>query len=134
MMAAHGLAAGQTEMSDLQPAFSFFESRRPTPMQSLEKIIQALQLFQKGKEMYVHPLDVTAVENYLTGFRGACSACGVEIPRKLRQQVIETRGWKHSASGPAPQMKAKGLSDPAIMDALIEIEIEQFRRLAQQSS
>jgi hypothetical protein len=99
-------------------------------MQAIERMIQSLQLLQKHKETYVYPLDVASVENFLNGFRSACAACGFEIPRKIRWKTIEGRGWKPVAAGPAPQMKAKGMADDAILDELIEIEMEQLRRLA----
>jgi hypothetical protein len=100
-------------------------------MSPVDRLIQLLQLLKSGKHQFLYPLEVSALENYLNGFRGACSASGHEIPRKLRALVVERRGWKHSAAGPALQMKAKDMTDEAMMDELIEIEIELLRALAQ---
>jgi hypothetical protein len=100
------------------------------PMQSIEKLIQNLQQVQKQKGMFVFPLDLPSFENFLNGFRAAASACGCEIPRKLRQEVLTARGWKFAAAGPAPQMKAKGMADDAIMNELLEIEIDLLGKLA----
>jgi hypothetical protein len=96
---------------------------------STDKVIQLLERFQQRKEEFVYPLNLQAVEHFLTGFRAACAACGFEIPRKLKQQVLERRGWKHSAAGPAAQMRDKGMSDEAIIDELIRLEIEQLKQL-----
>lgn len=104
---------------------------KPPAVPPLERLIQLLQQVQKQKGMFVFPLDVASMENYLNGFRAASAACGFEIPRKLRQQVIESRGWKHAGAGPVPQMKDKGMAEEAMMDELIEIEIEQLRRWPQ---
>ena len=96
----------------------------------IDKLIQLLTRLRQSKEMFLYPLTSGSLENYLNGFRGAGAACGVEAPRKLRQQVIEARGWKFSAAGPAPQMKQKGLTDEAIMDELIDIEIALLQHIA----
>jgi len=96
-------------------------------MPSADKPIQLLERFQQQKQDFVFPLEPQSVELFLTGFRAACVACGLDVPRKLKQQVLERRGWKFSASGPAPQMRDKGMKDEAIMDELIRIEIEQLR-------
>jgi hypothetical protein len=97
-------------------------------MQPPEKLLQLLQRLQQSKEMFIFPLTLASLENYLSGFRGACAACGFEVNRKLRQQVIERHGWKFSAAGPASQMKEKGMSEEAIMDELIAIEMELLKR------
>src|SRR5262245_16180737 len=98
-------------------------------MQPLEKLLQLLQRLQQNTEMFLYPLTLPSLENYLNGFRGACAACGFEANRKLRQQVIEKRGWKFSAAGPAGQMKEKGMTEAAMMSELIAIEIELLQKL-----
>jgi hypothetical protein len=98
-------------------------------MQAIDRLIQLLERLRKSKEMFLCPLTAAAMENYLNGFRGACSACGLEVPRKLRQQVVEKRGWKFSAAGPAGQMRDKGMDDEAIIDELAAIEIELLQQL-----
>jgi hypothetical protein len=101
---------------------------RPAPsepsMQPIDKLIQLLQRVRQCKEMFLSPLALPALENYLNGFRGACAAAGFEAPRKLRQQVTEKCGWKFVAAGPAGQMKEKGMDEEAAMDALLALEIE----------
>lgn len=100
------------------------------PMPSIEKLTRILQQVRKQKGMFVFPLDIPSLENFLNGFRAAASACGYEIPRKLRQEVLTARGWKFAAAGAAPQMKAKGMADEAVMNELIDIEIDLLGRLA----
>jgi hypothetical protein len=91
-------------------------------------MIQVLRQFQKQKEAFVHPLTIGGVEIYLSGFRAGCAACGAEIPKELRRKVLERRGWQRSAAGPVPQMQAKGMNDAAVLDELIEIEVELWQR------
>lgn len=95
-----------------------------------ERLMQLLQQVQKQKGMFLFPLSVASLENYLNGFRAASAACGIEVPRKLRQQVLESRGWKFAGAGPVPQMKERGLTEEAMLEELLEIEIEQLRRLS----
>ena len=45
----------------------------------------------------------------------------------LHHQVHERRGWRGSALGPIPHMREQGMTDEAIMDELIEIEVEVIR-------
>lgn len=98
-------------------------------MPSADKPIQLLERFQQQKQDFVFPLEPQSVELFLTGFRAACASCGLDVPRKLKQQVLERRGWKYTASGPTLQMRDKGMKDEAIMDELIRIEIEQLRMI-----
>ena len=98
-------------------------------MSPIERLIQLLQNLKSGKHQFLFPLEVGSLENYLNGFRGACAACGHEVQRRLRAQVLERRGWKNAAAGPVPQMKAKGFTEEGMMDELIEIEIELLRSL-----
>ncbi len=100
-------------------------------MPTFDRIIQLLQQFKKQKEAFVHPLEIGGVEIYLSGFRAGIAACGAEIPKELRRKVLEKRGWQRSAAGPVPQMKAKNMTDLAIMDELIEIEVELWQRHAE---
>lgn len=102
-------------------------------MPSADKPIQLLERFLQQKQDFVFPLEPQSVELFLTGFRAACVACGLDVPRKLKQQVLERRGWKFSASGPLPQMRDKGMKDDAIMDELIKIEIDQLRQINDKS-
>jgi hypothetical protein len=98
---------------------------------TFDRVIAVLQQFKKQKEAFVYPLEVNNVEIYLSGFRAGAAAFGSEIPKELRRKVLEKHGYQRSAAGPVPQMKAKGMNDAAIMDALIDIEIELWQRLAE---
>lgn len=92
-------------------------------MPTADHLIDYLRSFQKRKSMYLHPVSVLAVENFLTGFATACHAFGHPIDPELRWNTRQSRGWNRQAVGPIPQMKASGLSEEQIMDELIEIEI-----------
>ncbi|QEH35579.1 hypothetical protein OJF2_41320 [Aquisphaera giovannonii] len=96
-------------------------------MPSVDRLVEYLRAFQKRKPMYVHPVDVKAVQNFLIGFEVGCHACGFEIDREFWWAAQEARGWDRRSVGPIPQMEAKGMSEAEIMDELVEIEILMLR-------
>jgi hypothetical protein len=55
---------------------------------------------------------------------------GICTDGELRCRVWEAHGWERGARGPVPQMQRAGLTDEAIVDELIAIEIEVWRRVA----
>lgn len=126
---------GPRSVNVLEKLFGWLRGPTVNPPASspptFDRAIAVLQQFKKQKEAFVHPLEVNNVEIYLSGFRAGAAAFGVEIPKDLRRKVLEKRGYQRSAAGPVPQMKAKGMTEPAMMDELIDIEIELWQRLGE---
>lgn len=98
-------------------------------MQTTSHLIERLELMQQRKAMLVQPVSVSAVLDFLRGFRNAYRCCGV---RSDVDKAEKQRGWKLSALGPVPQMRKKGMSDEQIMDELIAIEIDALRLTQQE--
>jgi len=100
-------------------------------MPTYDRLIECLQSLQLRKQMFVYPVDVASVQNFLAGFKAGCHVCGVEIDRELGWEAERARGWQTRSVGPVPQMEAKGLSKEEIMNELIEIEIATLREMAE---
>ena len=107
------------------------DSHRSNLMAWIDRILQLLQMIKKQKGMFLYPLEVATLEVYLAGFRAGCASFGADIPKELRRKVTEARGWKRSAAGPVAQMKEKGMGEEAIMDELLDMEIEIYRQLGE---
>ena len=94
---------------------------------NLKEIVDHLSHFSKRPGMYVRPLDVAHVESYLQGLRNGCAFGGLEVSRELYQQVTEARGWKWRATGILWHMWSKKLSEEAIIQELVAIEMDAYR-------
>ena len=66
------------------------------------------------------------------GIQSACQALGLTLPNQMRWQATEERGWPRSAEvWSVSAMRERGLTDEAIADEMIAIDIEAWRRLAE---
>ena len=91
-------------------------------------MVNVLRFFQQRKGMYVLPLTVDSVVNFLNGFQAACRVFGVEELPDARGRVYKQRKWKCGAAAlPITEMRKKGWTDEQIMDELIEINIALLR-------
>jgi hypothetical protein len=88
-------------------------------------LLGVLKSLKGRKGMYLHPVSVDSVVNFLTGLSCAVGAIG----NGAMWAAQEKRGWKKSSVGPIPQMREKGMTDEQIMDELIDIEIEMFESI-----
>lgn len=80
--------------------------------------------------MYFSPINGKTVSDTLGGFILGCFACGVENPHLIRNKVTEERGWELNALGLENQFREHGLGELQIVDELLAIEIETWRRVA----
>ena len=97
-----------------------------------EIIVATLERVRQRPGMYV-AAELPAVVNFLAGFYVGCSVAGVSAPTDgLDDTVVVERGWKVSSLGPLLSMKERGLSDEAILDELLAIEIEIWNRRVHQ--
>lgn len=96
--------------------------------QTIERCIERLAHMTARKPMYVYPLTVDTMKNFLNGFVCAYSACdNLQWPRDIRRRVEERRGWRKTPTGPIQQMQANGMTDEQIMDEMIAIEVDVLR-------
>jgi hypothetical protein len=99
--------------------------------QSLQAIINLLKTVRKRKWMYFQPVDGTAATNFAAGVAAATHALGLESPeyRATWWQTVRNRGWEEQATGPLPQMEARGMTAEQKADEVLAIEIDTWRAL-----
>ena len=95
---------------------------------SRDAIIEHLEHVRNRPEMYAGEVSERAFYAYLSGFDAACTVLGHARSYDLYLQVCEERGWGMNALGPQKRMREMGLSEQAIVDELLTIEIETRRR------
>jgi hypothetical protein len=96
----------------------------------VDRVLDHLAGFAKRPGMYVNPVSIATVKSYLHGLETACSIHGNAVSREGYAQVAATRGWEVRANGIVWHMQAKNLDDAAIIQELIAVEAEAFRRIA----
>jgi hypothetical protein len=112
---------------------SHMESVTKEQREMAARLIEYLKNVQMRPAMYFGGLFIEPAVHFLHGFGGAaCIALGVEWAERIlsHQKVSESRGWPFRAKHPYHQMVEKGMSAPAIIDELINIELEWLRLMA----
>lgn len=98
-----------------------------------EGITRFLDRVKQKPHMYVVRSDVTSMESLIYGFNAGCHIMSGEInPLKHRDiidQVKIDRGWHFSPVSVTVEMRKRGLSDEKIIEELLDIEIEAWRRI-----
>ena len=92
-----------------------------------EKLARELETVRRVPGMYILRVEPERAYSFLLGFRLAAMACGVKY--ESARDIWHERGYQVEATGIIPQMQRRGMDDKAIVDALIEMEIEQLRSL-----
>jgi len=84
-----------------------------------------LEHLKERPAMWIHPVSISSLMNFLGGFR-----CGYSSALSSKEPVTDhwfeaqkIRGWKCQATGPVEPMREAGLSDVEIMRELVEIEM-----------
>lgn len=99
----------------------------------LARVIQHLEAVQRRPAMYVGCNDVERMVHFLNGFRVALAALlGLELQYAVRRQIEESRGWSHDAMHVYHRMVEQGMSPEQVIDELVAIEIDVWRRLAEE--
>lgn len=94
-------------------------------------IINTLRSFQRRKGMYIQPVSVETVRSFLTGVRVGMLPSGRHgFHPSDWCDALAGQGWEINAACPADEMRRRGLDDTAIMDELIELEIDLWHRMA----
>ena len=96
----------------------------------IEGALQLLEGLSRRTSMYIQPVDIYNLQSYLHGLEDGCSLGGLTITREVYAAAASARGWKQGATGIVWHMEAKGLSAEAIMQEMIAVEVEAFRRAA----
>ncbi len=96
-----------------------------------DTIIKFLEsLDHQSIKFYVEP-EVETVAAYLDGLRTGFGLClGAEtIIHRARLYVIGDSEWSFSAESPVTYFKRKGISNERIIDELLRIEIDTWKRI-----
>jgi len=96
----------------------------------LESILELLDSLSRRTAMYVNPVDISTVQGYLRGLEAGCRIGGLDVPRDLYVEAAASRGWKFRATGIVWHMESKGYTKEAVIQELIAVEAEAFRRAA----
>ncbi len=90
-------------------------------------LLDVLQHMRKRPGMYFST--VTQADCYLRGFYSASHIC-LDLPPSTRYRATVTieRGWTWSAVHPWNEMRNQGMDDAAIIDEMLAIEIEVWKR------
>jgi hypothetical protein len=96
----------------------------------IEGVLQLLEGLSRRAGMYIQPVDIYNLQSDLYGLEAGCSLGGLTITREVYAAAASARGWKQRATGIVWHMQARGLSAEAIIQELIAVEAEAFRRAA----
>jgi len=96
----------------------------------LERILELLERLSRRTGMYVHPVEVATIQSYLHGLQTGCALGGLEVSREVYVEAAAARGWKFRATGIVWHMQAKKFTDEAVIQELIAVQAEAFRRAA----
>lgn len=95
-------------------------------------VIEALEHIRKRPGMYFSD-EFSAAINFITGFETACRVLFSELERttEVVQDVLAERGWQGNSTGFLwKEMETQGLEQSAIIEELLAIEIEIWKRRA----
>ncbi len=96
----------------------------------IEGVLQLLEGMSRRPGMYVQPVEIATIQSYLHGLEAGCHLGGLDVTREIYETAAASRGWKQRATGIVWHMEAKGLDAEAIIQELIAVEAEAFRRAA----
>lgn len=96
--------------------------------QHVEAFVRELERFRQGIGKFARA-DVASVQSFLMGFTLAAQAAGLTDLVKSWRRAVAARGYNSEHEGLVPQMRRRGMDERAIMDELIGMEIDAFKRL-----
>jgi hypothetical protein len=94
----------------------------------IEKTIVDFGRFRRRIGMYVARIDSANAHAFLMGFDYALVSAGVDIDWSAHAEARGARGYHDEPTGLVPQMHQRGMDERAVMDELIALEIDGFRR------
>jgi hypothetical protein len=98
--------------------------------QAIKDVLDMLEHLSRRTAMYVQPVEVDTVLNYLHGLKAGWALGGLYISPEAYTAAAAARGWKLRATGIVSPMREKKLSEAAIIQELIAVMAEAFRRAA----
>ena len=98
----------------------------------IQSLLELLETVRKHPAMYMGRARPGEAVAFLMGVAASTqTALGVSTQGEPRWQVWKDRGWDQGgARGPVAHMQQDGLTDDKIVDELIAMEIEVWKRAA----
>jgi hypothetical protein len=97
----------------------------------IESLVKRLEEVRQRPWFWLGRIDPELAKVFLLGIDQSMEATGFGRVQEVRWQVERDRGWDQGgARGPISHMKREGLTDEAIVDELMAIEIEVWNRIA----
>lgn len=102
----------------------------------IANIVELLEAIRHRPGMYFGNVELARVEGFLFGFEMACPTLGHSFPHGLKWKIVEERRWQWPARGLSLSgfLEERGLSDAQIVDELLAVEIECWKRALQVQS
>ena len=100
-----------------------------------KKLSEVFEAIRERPIIYFGKMDSERATCFLHGFYcgfGAASEINLNVV-EARNKILKTRGWKVPSVYLEKEMERKGMSDEEIINELLEIEIETWRLVEQQS-
>jgi hypothetical protein len=99
-----------------------------------QKVVELLREVRRRPPAWLGGYSPESLLHFLHGVTAVAGAFGLRVDRYLGSaygQVITERGWEHVAVAPVDEMRERGLSDPEVVQELLTIEIETWKRAYQ---
>ena len=97
--------------------------------------IGLLEHVRRHLGMYMCPQEADVAIAFLNGIGFGLSASGVHYDHWDDWWSVQAaRGWKMHPCGPVPQMREKGMDEIAVINELIDIELDLLRRHSSRSN
>lgn len=95
--------------------------------QIIERIVERLITIQQRPNAYIDEI-LGPVGNFLVGLDMVCEIIRIMPDPDISEQVFLEHGWKPSAFGADVQMRKKGFTEQQIIDELLSMEVEIWKR------
>src|SRR5215510_8097587 len=102
-------------------------------LERIPSIIDALEGVRRRPEMYIGKIESESMQHYVWGFRQAAHLCAkwsyFEKYLRIVEKVAYDRGWPMILDF-VKSIRARGLSEKEIIEEMLIVEIESWKRLA----
>ena len=95
----------------------------------IESLVKRLEQVRQRPWIWIGRVDPELAKVFLFGIDLCMESIGSGRVQEIRWQVESDRGWESSARGPISHMERKGLTAEAMVNELIAIEIETWKRV-----
>lgn len=107
-------------------------------MIEINQIIIDLEAIKRNPKMFIEPVTPEILFCYLTGFKRGIFLSQRELTFhdfvEAHRFAVQVRGLSFSAAPSYFGLREKGITEDEIIQEMIEIEIEKYRILSQQTS